>query len=42
MDENKDVHNDWLVPIQDLPPSATHETTTVLDVGSAEDDKKIP
>lgn len=42
MVKNKDVYNGQLVPIEEIPTPATHETTTILDEGSAKDEERTP
>lgn len=42
MDENKELYNGELVPIEEIPASAAHEATTILDEGSTEDEEKTP
>jgi len=41
IDENNDIYNGQLVPIEEIPASNVNETTTVIEEGSPQDDKKM-
>jgi len=42
IDENKNIYNGQLVPIEEIPPIAAKETTTVIEEDIPYDEEQMP